>query len=177
MPGSSGTIASIQLGQTTPADTNAITTSHSYLSPPPSLRSTLSTQTRGKRIKIFQQRRERVLLSFITIAIGPKRDKCLLSVSVLLELEKLCCVCVWNGSYLALWRRSTARLFSRKRTGVLSFWLPLCVPVISSVSSRPTKTAIVSATVFFHAIFVFSNIHQSPETNSCMQQTLTWKSR
>lgn len=88
MPGSSGTIASIQLGQTTPADTNTITTSYSYLSSPPSLWSALSTQTRGKRIKIFQQHRERVLLSFITIAIGPKRDKCLFSISALLELEK-----------------------------------------------------------------------------------------
>lgn len=96
MPGSSGTIASIQLGQTTPADTNTITTSYSYLSSPPSPRSALSTQTRGKCIKIFQEHRERVLLSFITIAIGPKRDKCLFSISVLLELEKcvLCCVCV-----------------------------------------------------------------------------------
>lgn len=94
MPGSSGTIASIQLGQTTPADTNTITTSYSYLSSPSSLWSALSTQTRGKCIKIFQQHRERVLLSFITIAIGPKRDKCLFSISVLLERGAMCAACV-----------------------------------------------------------------------------------
>lgn len=137
MPGSSGTITSIQLGQTTPADTNTITTSYSYLSSPPSLRSALSTQTRGKCIKIFQQHRERVLLSFITIAIGPKRDKCLFSISEQLELEK-CVLCVWDGSYFVLQRRSTARLFSRKGTGVLSFWLPPCVPVVSSAPVSPS---------------------------------------
>lgn len=143
MPGSSGTIASIQLGQTTPADTNTITTSYSYLSSPPSPRSALSTQTRGKCIKIFQEHRERVLLSFITIAIGPKRDKCLFSISVLLELEKcvLCCVCVCerDGSYFVLQRRSTARLFSRRGTGVqVCFWLPPCVPVVSSAPVSPS---------------------------------------
>lgn len=90
-----------------------------------------------KCIKIFQQHRERVLLSFITIAIGPKRDKCLFSISALLELEK-CVPCVRDGSYFVLQRRSTARLFSRKGTGVWSFWLPPCVPVVSSAPVSPS---------------------------------------
>lgn len=44
------------------------------------------------------------------------------------------CVCLRerDGSYFVLQRRSAARLFSGRGTGVPSFWLPPCVPVVSS---------------------------------------------
>lgn len=91
---------------------------------PPSLWSAPSTQTWGKHIKIFQQHRERILLSFITIAIGPKRDKCLLSISLQLELQKfvlhMCvCVCVREMEAILCCRADPLR-------GCLAGWEQVC---------------------------------------------------
>lgn len=52
-----------------------------------------------------------------------------------IRFGELCAVC---GSYFVLQRRSTARLFSRTGTGVRSFWLPPCVPVVSSAPVSPS---------------------------------------
>lgn len=45
---------------------------------------------------------------------------------------------VRDGSYFVLQRRSAARLFSGRRTGVPSFWLPPCVAVVSSAPVSPS---------------------------------------
>jgi len=67
------------------------------------------------------------VLHLCAVGIG---EMCTVCVSV--------CVYVREGSYFVLQRRSTARLFSRKGTGVLSFWLPPCVPVVSSAPVSPS---------------------------------------